>query len=672
MRLHSSGLKPPPDRAHAICAAWSRTKMRLAKSHRITVLSALPVARVCPSGANATEYTQPVWPVSGWPEPVRPGRVPHVPQDHRAVVAAGGQGVPVRGERHRRTASVWPVRGCPSRWGRAGSGTSHRITVWSSLAVARVCPSGANATDAHGVGVAGQGWPEPLGPGRVPHIPQDHRTGRRCRWPGCARPGRTPPSTRRRCGRSAGRPSRLRAGSGPAHPTGSPSVVAAGGQGAPVRGERHRVHGAGVAGQRVARAAGAGSGPAHPTRSPTVVAAGGQGVPVRGERHRRHASRCGRSAGGPSGCGRVGSRTSHKITVSSSLPVARVCPSGANATDAHGVGVAGQRVADGCGRAGSPTSHKITVLSPLPVARVCPSGANATEHTAPVWPVSGWPEPAGAGSGRAHPTTSPCCRRCRWPGCARPGRTPPTSTEPVWPVSGSPEPLRPGRVAHIPQDHRLVVAAGGQGVPVRGERHRAHGVGVAGQRVARAAAAGSGPRTSHRSTVLVVAAGGQGVPVRGERHRRTRRRCGRSAGRPSRLGPGRVAAHPTRSPTCRRCRWPGCARPGRTPPSTRRRCGRSAGRPSRWGRAGSPTSHRSTVLSSLAVARVCPSGANATAYTAPVWPVRGRPEPAAAGSGPAHPTGSPCCRRWRWPGCARPGRTPPRSRRRCGRSRVPE
>ena len=68
------------------------------------------------------------------------------------------------------------------------------------------------------------------------------------------------------------------------------------------------------------------------------------------------------------------------------LAVARVCPSGANATDVHGVGVAGEGSPERVGRVGSVTSHRITVLSPLAVARVCPSGANATDVTAPVWP----------------------------------------------------------------------------------------------------------------------------------------------------------------------------------------------------------------------------------------------------------------------------------------------
>jgi hypothetical protein len=61
------------------------------------------VARVCPSGVNALAFTGPVCPVSG----------------------------------------------SPSRRGRVGSVRSHSSTVWSELAVARVCPSGANRRDRH-------------------------------------------------------------------------------------------------------------------------------------------------------------------------------------------------------------------------------------------------------------------------------------------------------------------------------------------------------------------------------------------------------------------------------------------------------------------------------------------------------------------------------------------
>jgi hypothetical protein len=45
------------------------------------------------------------------------------------------------------TTSVSPVRGWPSGWGRFRSLKSHNLTVRSTLAVARVRPSGLNATD---------------------------------------------------------------------------------------------------------------------------------------------------------------------------------------------------------------------------------------------------------------------------------------------------------------------------------------------------------------------------------------------------------------------------------------------------------------------------------------------------------------------------------------------
>ena len=138
---------------------------------------------------------------------------------------------------------------------------------------------------------------------------------------------------------------------------------------------------------------------------------------------------------------------------------------------------------------------------------------------------------------RQCPTGPPCCHRCRWPGCARRGRTPPTTrgrcgrcrgtprrgsgrvgdvpqdhrvvaagawpgcarrgrtppTAPSWPVgrSGGAEAWGRVRVGDVPQDHRAVVAGGGQGVPVGGERHRPHGAGVAGER-GRYVGAGSG------------------------------------------------------------------------------------------------------------------------------------------------------------------------------------
>ena len=120
-----------------------------------------------------------------------------------------------------------------------------------------------------------------------------------------------------------------------------------------------------------------------------------------------------------------------------------------------------------------------------------------------------------------------------------------------------------GRVGHVPQPHRVVAAAGGQGVPVRAERHRVDGVGVAGQRWAERGGVG---RVSHvpQPHRVIGAAGGQGAPVGTERHR------------VDRVG---VAGQ---------------------------------GWPSGLGWAGSVTFHNRTVWSALPVARVCPSGLNAT------------------------------------------------------------
>ena len=361
--------------------------------------------------------------------------------------------------------------------------------------------------------------------------------------------------------------------------------------------------GVGVAGERVADRRGRLVDVPQPHRA--VVAAGGQRAAVGAERHRSTRRRCGRSAGGrsarpvvtshsrtvpsrcrwpavvPSGlnataltasvwpvrgrrCGRPVA-TSHSRTVPSSLPVASSVPSGLNATDRHRVGVAGQRGADRGGR--SATSHSRTVLSALPVASGVPSGLNATA---------------------AH----------------RAG------------VAGERAADAAGRSVSVPQPHRAVAAAGGQGAPsglnatephdvgvagqrradrgwpvgqrptaapcrprcrwpavraVRAERHRDDRVGVAGQRCAELAVAGGGVPQPHRASSLPVA---RVVPVRAERHRRHRVGCGRSG------------------------------------------AGRAAG-----ARARSVRSHRITVPSALAVARVRPSGANATDDTGPVWPV---------------------------------------------------
>ena len=68
------------------------------------------------------------------------------------------------------------------------------------------------------------------------------------------------------------------------------------------------------------------------------------------------------------------------------LAVARVCPSGLNATEKTPL-VWPVTVPSVCGWRGSLMSHNRAVSSPLAVARVCPSGLNATEKTVLVWPV---------------------------------------------------------------------------------------------------------------------------------------------------------------------------------------------------------------------------------------------------------------------------------------------
>ena len=58
------------------------------------------------------------------------------------------------------------------------------------------------------------------------------------------------------------------------------------------------------------------------------------------------------------------------------------------------------------------TSHSRTVPSPLPLARVLPSGLNATESTGPVWPVSGPPigRPVATSHSRTVPSALPLAR----------------------------------------------------------------------------------------------------------------------------------------------------------------------------------------------------------------------------------------------------------------------
>src|ERR1044071_10431727 len=74
--------------------------------------------------------------------------------------------------------------------------------------------------------------------------------------------------------------------------------------------------------------------------------------------------------------------TSHSFTVLSSLPEARVRPSGENATDLRGSACPLSVMISVwlC------TSHSFTVLSALAEARVRPSGEKATDHTPALCP----------------------------------------------------------------------------------------------------------------------------------------------------------------------------------------------------------------------------------------------------------------------------------------------
>ena len=273
-----SGLNATPLTAPVWPVSGSPRGWPVSASHSRTVPSALALARRCPSGLNATPFTPPVWPVSGCADglagvgvpqphravvagggqPVPVGAERHtahrvgvagergadrlagvgVPQPHRAVVAGGGQPVPVGAERHTGHPVGVAGEGLPRGW---PVSAFHSRTVLSSLALASRCPSGLNATPITAAGVAGERVAEGLaGVG----VPQPHR-----------------------------------------------AVAAGGGQPVPVGAERHTRHRAGVAGERGAEGL-AGVGVPQPHRA--VGAGGGQPVPVGAERHTRSPRRCGR------------------------------------------------------------------------------------------------------------------------------------------------------------------------------------------------------------------------------------------------------------------------------------------------------------------------------------------------------------------------------------------
>ena len=216
---------------------------------------------------------------------------------------------------------------------------------------------------------------------------------------------------------------------------------AAGGQPGAVRGDRHRTHAVGVAGEGVAWVPVAGS---QIRTVPSQLAVASQvpsgaiatactlpvwpvrvwrWVPVAGSQIRTVPSSLPVASQVPSGAIAT-ARTlpvwpvrvwrwvpvagSQIRTVPSSLPVASQVPSGAIATARHVAGVAGEGVAFGAGDR-IPDPHRAV---PLPVASQVPSGAIATARTLPVWPVR---VRRRAGCGRSG-SGATACRHC--PGSA--------------------------------------------------------------------------------------------------------------------------------------------------------------------------------------------------------------------------------------------------------------
>ena len=122
-------------------------------------------------------------------------------------------------------------------------------------------------------------------------------------------------------------------------------------------------------------------------------------------------------------------------------------------------------------------SHSRTVLSALPEARRVPSGLNATLDTASVWPVSGWPMGWPVAASHSRTVLSSLPEAMRVPS----GLNATLVTASVWPVSGWP---MGWPVAASHSRTVVVAAAGGDARAVGAERHAAHRVRVAGQRLA--------------------------------------------------------------------------------------------------------------------------------------------------------------------------------------------
>ena len=442
-----------------------------------------------------------------------------------------------------------------------------------------------------------------------------------------------------------------------------PAVAAAGQPGA-VRGDRHRPHPAGVAGESGTSPAG-GRVP-DPHRPPSA--------PLASQVRRGDRARSAPVAG------------SQIRTDPSPPPLASQVPSGATATAEHRVGMVGEGGAQLAGgripdphrprrrrwlaryrpgrspppsrrwrgrwssRAGGARSLPVsgsqirTDPSSPALASQVPSGVKATadiRRMCPVRAVSRW---AAAGS---QIRTDPSSRAAGQPGAVRGDRHRP---HPAGVAGEGGAQLAGGRV---PDPHRPVVAAAGQPGAVRGDRHRPHRAGVACVEGGALLAGGRVP-DPHRPVVAAPLA--SQVPsgaIATALTSRARVAAGR-VGAP--LAGGRVP-DPHR-PVVRR-RWPARCRPGRSPPPPPR-CvvAGEGGALLAGGRV--PDPHRPV--------------AAAAGQPGAVRGDRHRPHRVGvAGEGGAllrrwpGPRSAPTRRRRRWPARCRPGRSPPPSPGRRGR-----
>ena len=164
------------------------------------------------------------------------------------------------------------------------------------------------------------------------------------------------------------------------------------------------------------------------------------------------------------------------------------------------------------GRAGPATFHKTTAPLSLALASRCPSGENDSAAMPPAWRVRVAMRATRAGSAVFHKATVP-------PSLALASRCPPGENDsaamrPALAGEGG-DAGDAGRVGGVPQGHRAVVVATGQGAPVRGERDRTYPGGASRQDRdlgGPARVVGHVPQDHG-----LAAGGGQDAPVRRER-----------------------------------------------------------------------------------------------------------------------------------------------------------